>query len=456
MASIIDDYLTSSPDPLTPDGGGGGVVYAPFESTTTKDATTTVRSDRPKYTESTTITPESQTIANQTGGTQNWSETQKVINTDYKPETRDEFATRTGAKAVMERLQMQRPQPTGDPERMRKIAGVQAVGEALRNVVDAVYGVRKAKIDPHRSYTDNLLKQANNMDSTYAGQLKEYFKTLNDAEKKLTDDYLRKLMSEKDVAYNSKTIGGSNKTGQTITTTPEKIVTTLGKQTGGGSVSTQIGGTTHTTGTRPMMDSGGGAGDENKKVIGEIKFPDGSVRPLIKRDLNVAFTTAIKNYNEKLSPRGEALRAKMVRGEKLDDDEKFEFVQENVNVSPSIAKEAGDILNIPETQRGTGRNVNDFITTDWAERTDYGQEETPSQTNPNNTPISKEMAEKNKKLDTEYYNRIAKKEKGYNEANKTKPVNAFKNKSIKGEVNVPKVKKTDFNFNGVKSAKIRQ
>lgn len=420
MASIIDDYLTNTPDPLQSydgggtyggGGGGGSTVALPFQSTTTKDKTTTVRTDNPKYTESTTITPESQTIAEQTGGTKNWSETQKVINTDYKEPTREEFAEKTGAKAVMERLRMQKPKPTGDPERMRKIAGVQAVGEALRNVVDAVYGARKARIDPHKSYTDNLLKQANNMDSAYAGQLKEYFKTLNDAEKKLTDDYIRKLTQDKDVAYKSVTAGGSDRTGKTITTTPEKVVTTLGKQTGGGSISTQTGGGSTTSGVRYGVDSNYGTGNENDKVIGELKFPDGSVRPLIKRDLNVSFTTAIKNYNARLSARGEALRAKMVRGEELDDNEKFEFVQENVNATPEIAKEAGDILNIRETQKGTGRNVNDFIVTDWAERTGYGQENTPPPP-------------------------------------KAKPVNAYKNKSIKSKVKVPSKKKSKINLVG--------
>lgn len=289
MASILDDYL-STPDPLNEppstgippvtynSGGGNAPVALPFHETQTKTPETTVTRVNPKYTETTVKTPESKTTAEQKGGTTNWSETQKVINTDYKPESREEFAKRTGARAVIDQLRMQKPKPTGDPERMRKIAGVQAIGEALRNVVDAVYGARKAKIDPHKSYSDNLLTQAKNMDSTYAGQLKEYFKTLNDAEKKLTDDYLRMLMSERDAKYKSKTIGGSNRDITTTTTTPEKTVTTIGKVTGGGSVATKTGGTIEKTGVRYGTSSGDGS-EEQPAVFTWTKYGQKIAQP---------------------------------------------------------------------------------------------------------------------------------------------------------------------------------
>jgi hypothetical protein len=355
MASILDDYLSTS-DPLNEppstgippvtynSGGGSAPVALPFHETQTKTPETTVTRVNPKYTETTVKTPESKTTAAQTGGTTNWSETQKVINTDYKPESREDFAKRTGARAVIDQLVMQKPKPTGDPERMRKIAGVQAIGEALRNVVDAVYGARKAKIDPHKSYSDNLLTQAKNMDSTYAGQLKEYFKTLNDAEKKLTDDYLRMLMSEKDAKYKSKTIGGSNRDITTTTTTPEKTVTTIGKVTGGGSVATRTGGTIEKTGVRSGFNNGATTEDNTDKHT--FIFQNGSQVTVDKDRFRMLYQNAIA-YGA--SPKYSEVVRDLIKKIQDDnytptEDEQAQIIQETGDKNLDLIKPIVDIM----------------------------------------------------------------------------------------------------------------
>jgi hypothetical protein len=396
MASILDDYLSTS-DPLNEppstgippvtynSGGGSAPVALPFHETQTKTPETTVTRVNPKYTETTVKTPESKTTAAQTGGTTNWSETQKVINTDYKPESREDFAKRTGARAVIDQLVMQKPKPTGDPERMRKIAGVQAIGEALRNVVDAVYGARKAKIDPHKSYSDNLLTQAKNMDSTYAGQLKEYFKTLNDAEKKLTDDYLRMLMSEKDAKYKSKTIGGSNRDITTTTTTPEKTVTTIGKVTGGGSVATRTGGTIEKTGVRSGFNNGaGGETDKQPAVFTWTKYGQKVAQPA---DVEAA---AMKIAQEPLAMKGvdTELKKKVLSGTATYQEAK-NLVQQYTEFNPEGSWEIAQGWGIPTT-RYTPTNIPKII----SKTTSTSGVGTPIQTTPVKNYSNKSIKDK--------------------------------------------------------------
>lgn len=126
-----------------------------------------------------------------------------------------EFEQTTPAGKVLEQLRLNPPKPTQDSERMRKMAGIQAISEALRNVVDGVYGSQKAVIVPHKTYTNEFLKEAKNADAVQAKALEKWIKSMNDASKNAMEGYLRYLAQEDKT--NIKKI---------VNTTPEVTTTT--------------------------------------------------------------------------------------------------------------------------------------------------------------------------------------------------------------------------------------
>ncbi|NCC88465.1 MAG: hypothetical protein EOM05_11495, partial [Clostridia bacterium] len=107
-----------------------------------------------------------------------------------------EFEQITPAGKVLEQLRLNPPKPTQDSERMRKMAGIQAISEALRNVVDGVYGSQKAVIVPHKTYTNEFLKEAKIVDAGQAKALEKWMKSMNDANKNAMEGYLRYLAQE--------------------------------------------------------------------------------------------------------------------------------------------------------------------------------------------------------------------------------------------------------------------
>lgn len=107
-----------------------------------------------------------------------------------------EFERITPAGKVLEQLRLNPPKPTQDSERMRKMAGIQAISEALRNVVDGVYGSQKAVIVPHKTYTNEFLKEAKIVDAGQAKALEKWMKSMNDASKNAMEGYLRYLAQE--------------------------------------------------------------------------------------------------------------------------------------------------------------------------------------------------------------------------------------------------------------------
>ena len=76
------------------------------------------------------------------------------------------------------------------------MAGIQAISEALRNVVDGVYGSQKAVIVPHKTYTNEFLKEAKIVDAGQAKALEKWMKSMNDANKNAMEGYLRYLAQE--------------------------------------------------------------------------------------------------------------------------------------------------------------------------------------------------------------------------------------------------------------------
>jgi hypothetical protein len=158
----------------------------------------------------------------------NYYETQTTTKTKA-PSERVEVTERIGTKQaykdwekesspynkVLEQLRLNPPKKPLDSERMRKMAGVQAISEALRNVVDAVQGQRKAVIVPHKTYTNEFLKEAQKADADYASQLAKWQKTLSETQKSAFEMYL------KEVAQNDKT-----NIRKVITNTGESTTTT--------------------------------------------------------------------------------------------------------------------------------------------------------------------------------------------------------------------------------------
>lgn len=158
----------------------------------------------------------------------NYYETQTTTKTKA-PSERVEVTERIGTKQaykdwekesspynkVLEQLRLNPPKKPVDSERMRKMAGVQAISEALRNVVDAVQGQRKAIIVPHKAYTNEFLKEATKADADYASQLAKWQKTLSETQKSAFEMYL------KEVAQNDKT-----NIRKVITNTGESTTTT--------------------------------------------------------------------------------------------------------------------------------------------------------------------------------------------------------------------------------------
>jgi len=158
-----------------------------------------------------------------------------------------EFEQMTPVGKVLEQLRLNPPKPTQDSERMRKMAGIQAISEALRNVVDGVYGRQKAIIVPHKTYTNEFLKEAKIADADQGKALEKWMKSMNDANKNAMEGYLRYLAQEDKT--NIKKIVNTDPEVTTTTTLSEGKKVFAPSRGGGGS------------------KSGGGAGGENPLVI---------------------------------------------------------------------------------------------------------------------------------------------------------------------------------------------
>lgn len=383
---LVDDFLANNTPTIPPTQQQASVQDLGFSSRTTRE---------PTYT--TTKTPAQTIVTTKDGGEkQTWGSedrqtseestrnTQKIER--FPQETFPDFQKKTGLDLVMNQLKMQKPTQPQDSDRMRKMAGIQAISEALRNVIDGVYGRQKAIIVPHKTYTKNFLDNADKIDAGYSKSLKEYYKRLDDNQKNMFESYLRKLAIDERNRFDTKVTG--EKTGEmtgnkwqsqiTDPTTstrvvPEKTVT-----------STRTGGASNTTGTRQALNYGGGVGGGDIAPIQEIKLPDGSMYSLDIPNLRIAVNIAHRARGGKsYGVQGDALFEKIANGIPLSNAEYALFVQSAVNENPSLAKEVAKSIKVPQTQTGTGTTAGKVL------MKETGNTDKKTTAKPTNKPKSK-------------------------------------------------------------------
>ena len=301
-------------------------------------------------------------------GTKNNLSTQKYEqNKDYKILTQPEFEAKykPASASVMAKLGMEKPTPP-DNERLKKIMGAQAIGEALRNVVDAVQGKRKAIIGKHKSYTNEFANQIANEDKNFSNQLKEYYKTLNDAQKQASDDYMKYLLMETARASSKVTTDkGDYKppTATTTTITPEKKVTTeIGGKYTESKTETEKRGTTQ---QQERPDYSFGAGTDTEKLGNVIKFENGvtvKLKGTTETDAVLNGVLGLRGEDSLYNPRVVALSKKADKGEPLTESEKREIIIAIGNKFPDKITKVAKAINAEIVMGESGNTLTNIGT----------------------------------------------------------------------------------------------